>query len=299
MPHRRTNITKQSDPSTAVASSEPDDIALKEAAARLHVDERTVRRWLRSGALKSYKTPGGQQVDIDPTRMYVRHPPTFQEFPDEICKLIEAITAHDDPHALYVSENDVYVAHVRLQMHKEEVERGNSISLLGAFLAAHQAGLYPPSWVLNRFATVFQKYYDQRGRDSLDRLLRLSVKPFRKRIVDDIHYLLAGNLFILTEGLGLSLEKAAEMIRIKNDCYPIVNHSVFKDLRTRYTAESLAQQYSRTWKKQFGFDRVGPDNIEHPNCPRRTFAFDWREYLKPFPPEALALLPVHLRKLYC
>jgi hypothetical protein len=221
------------------------------------------------------------RVALDPTRMYVRHPSTVQEF-------------LGDPHPLCVSEYDVYETHTRLQADKKEVEQGCLVSLLDAFLTAHRAGLYPPLWVLDRFARVFEEYYDHRGRFSLDRILRLSVKLFRKNALDQLHFLFAVDIFYLNIGLGLSLEKAAEMARIKMDCSPNAKNPLFKGLRMKYTAESLAQQYSRTWKKQFGIHRVYPGQVAHPSCA----LFNWRVYLDKFPPAAIDLLPAHIQKLY-
>lgn len=52
--------------------------------------------------------------------------------------------------------------------YNEYLRTSNPINLIECFLEAHKAGIYPPLWVLNRIADVFNQYCASSGKKNLE-----------------------------------------------------------------------------------------------------------------------------------
>jgi hypothetical protein len=165
------------------------------------------------------------------------------------------------------------------------------VTVIEGFLLAHDAGLYPPMWVLNCLATAFRSYYDHQGRKRLDDCLGLNAGQgknwFREKVLRDLHYWLALQLYRLKVCFKLSLEDAATMLAAKVDEHPVKNTSIWTGIRTTFSAETLIDKYSRSWRKTFGLNETNSNSLAHPDCPRHPWTPEQRRtFLLTFPRHA-------------
>lgn len=80
------------------------------------------------------------------------------------------------PYHAYILEEDLDDETIReLEECKEAFneKEADATYALEAFIIAHKAGLYPPMWVMNYVAEIFNDWYLQQGKKSLDELFEL------------------------------------------------------------------------------------------------------------------------------
>ena len=97
----------------------------------------------------------------------------------------------------------------------------NPVHLIQAFMLAHQAGIYPPLWVLNSLCEAFKGLQISGGVKSLDTLLGLrsgkkgNNSPSYKRAArEDREQIIMLNIHRLVV-LGLDPERAIELIVLR------------------------------------------------------------------------------------
>lgn len=140
------------------------------------------------------------------------------------------------------------------------------LHLLEAFIHSVHVKRNPPAMILEALAKAFQTVVDSDGKKSLDQVLGLrgtgqgAWTAFTRQKTSGTGFWLSHVLFALTkmrdeDGKKISQEKAADRV------------SFFLESRPRlkfHEAANLLQDYSRTWKKRFGFDQVSPADSLHP-----------------------------------
>jgi hypothetical protein len=207
------------------------------------------------------------------------------------------------PPLSYVTEDELRSvnldAWMSLEGHKRRYREGEALSLLGAVIVAHDAGLYPPMWALDALATAFRRYYEQQGKKRLDDVLRLNRGRgkdwFKETVIRDMNQWLAQQMFKLRTCFKVTMDEAAEMLQAKLEEDPITNNSIWK-IDTTYNAETLKLQYRKKWRRAFNLDEKNIQHLLHPDNPQDPWTAEMRQqYLHVFPryawPSRLKLLP--------
>lgn len=156
-------------------------------------------------------------------------------------------------------------SYVRVQCELYE-ETKDPLYLLEAFIHSVHVERNPPAVILEALAKAFQTVVDSEGKKSLDHVLGLRRKgrgawnAFTDQKKKGRTYWLTHVIFALTnlrdeDGKRISEEKAADRVSFFLESHPRLKF---------YESNSLLQGYSRTWKKRFGFDQVGPTDSLHP-----------------------------------
>jgi len=169
------------------------------------------------------------------------------------------------------------------------LRKKDPIALITVFVESMKLGIYPPVAILQAMRVAFQTVIAGKGKKTLDQVLGLrgsgkgKWSAITKHTKTGMHYWLASTIWGLTIAGRLSVNQAAERVSFYLESYPNVPDRFSPDPkpgRTLYTAEGLADQYSRTWKTQFRLDRLAPKDPLHPSSwsPTAQSAF-----LKQFP----------------
>ena len=167
-------------------------------------------------------------------------------------------------------------SYVRVQCELYE-ETKDTLYLLEAFIHSVHVERNPPAVILQALAKAFQTVVDSEGEKSLDHVLGLRRKgrgawnAFTDQKKKGRTHWLTQVIFALTNlrdenGRKISQEKAADRVSFFLESHPRLEF---------YESDSLSQLYSRTWKKRFGFNQVGPTDSRHPASwtPARRAAF--------------------------
>jgi hypothetical protein len=205
----------------------------------------------------------------------------------------------DDPDVEYVPHGfdpDAFVNHYPLDEYRERVARGDMTAIIEAFVRAHSNRCYP-AWLLHRVAQAFGAYYSKKT-ISLDDAIGLSPGRWTKSTLDTAHWHMARDLYLLTAGLGVPLNRAAELVESKLHARPA--HVPGRSRSVRFDAETLKRKYTREWKRQFALDADPPvppcySGRTDPDRTPEQVRLDWRTFLATFPPESLERLPSTLR----
>ena len=146
--------------------------------------------------------------------VYTLHPQKPEYSPEELPskKVLNKIPAH-------VAELscDLGKAYIPLVSAKDSFKKSqNPVYAIQAFLLAHEAGMYPPLWVLNYMHKVFKKYWESNGKKSLDILFGFSrgkgqETAFKSVLSGDRDEMLMRDVFRLNL-LGYSISQASHMV---------------------------------------------------------------------------------------
>lgn len=131
-------------------------------------------------------------------------------------------------------------------------ETENPVHLIEAFLLAHEAGMYPPMWVLNKIAEVFREYHASNGNKDLDKLFGFKrgvgqSKAFQNIFEEYRDQCLTRDVFKLNVLFGISIEDAAHMTASRLAEMPSWNTTVL-DIK-EISGETLKDKYLKKWKK--------------------------------------------------
>lgn len=196
----------------------------------------------------------------------------------------------DDPDVEYVPHGfdpDEFLNHYSLEPYREDAENGDPTAIIDAFLRAHADFCYP-RWLLSKIHQAFRMYYTGK-KISLDDAFGLSPAKWTKRSLESHHWLMAMDLYLLTSGLKVSLNKAAEIVAWK--MADAENNSKTERKRSLYlNAETLKRRYCREWKTRFNLEAEPPMPPCYQGWPDRSpqdIVADWRTFLSTFPPSAL------------
>lgn len=127
-------------------------------------------------------------------------------------------------------------------------QTGDPIALMRAFSSSMKLGIYPPVSILQALNKSFQLVLDGNGTMTLDHALGLKRHgkggwtAFTDQKRKGQQLWLAVNMDCLIEDKGLTIAQAAEEVSLLTESLPTMK---------RYSPETLSDQYSRKWKKQF------------------------------------------------
>lgn len=215
---------------------------------------------------------GSEKIQGSTIALYVKHLPVAELLGDEVPLLPVKEWDSSVPTDVWVT---LLLRRVAYQ------ERGDAVALIEAFLLAHDAGLYPPMWVLDALAKGFHTYYKRQGKKPLADALGLNLGPgksqFKQSAIEELHEQLALQMYQLRLCFSLSVADAAVMLEAKLKRSPVVNTTEWKGLGKNYVAETFSRNYSR-WRKAARLEEsvtnpFHPDNKDHPwtKAQRRSF----------------------------
>ena len=128
----------------------------------------------------------------------------------------------------------------------------NPIYAIEAFLIAHDAGLYPPMWVLNYMAEIFNDWHELQGTKSLDELFELKPIPGQARLYktdkeERRDEQLCGHVYLLKTLFDFTIEEASYMASRRLEETPNWNKTQF-DLKA-ITDYTIQDRYYKKWGK--------------------------------------------------
>lgn len=182
--------------------------------------------------------------------LYVKHPPkkiTLEKNYQDIDDAIEALRKKIGPH--YILDLDLPLGvHENFYFKKSDFNKyKNSEYVIEAFLTAHQAGVYPPIWVLSYLSEIFKDWKNSQGTKSLDQLLRL--KPsrggtpfFKKRANEKRDYWLCRVTFTLNTLFEFSIENACKL--------SIKGSDDLEDFGAKKPTATTFEATYKAWKKE-------------------------------------------------
>lgn len=191
--------------------------------------------------------------------IYTLHPP-IREFQGDIIESDTWRAEHLNKKPAHMTEIELpgdSPNYIPLICRKGQFEKTkNPIYAIEAFLLAHEAGLYPPLWVLEYMTKVFWEYHNSKGKKSLDKLFELNKrgrhsKKFKLVLIEDRNQMLMRDVFRLSV-LGYSIINASEMVvrRLEETDWDKTGLKL-----ESLNAGSIEQIYLRTWKKIFDCKR--------------------------------------------
>lgn len=168
-------------------------------------------------------------------------------------------------------------------------EKRDAVALIEAFLSAHDAGLYPPMWVLDALAKGFRTYYSRQGKKPLADVLGLNLgsgkSQFKQSAMDDLHNQLALQMYHLKLCFSLTISDAAMMLEAKLKRNPAVNTTEWKGIGKNYAAETFIKKYSQ-WRKAAGLEE-NVTHILHPDNKAKPWTkLQRKSFLASFPRES-------------
>ncbi len=217
-----------------------------------------------------------QVLRAPPDQFYIKRPPSdllVTDFPEAVPNLYAP-----------VMEREYFKLAARLRKVQKEYRRtGNGMYLLSAFLMTHELGLYPPQWALDAVVRAFKAYWQNPTSKSLDRLLQLEggrgeSPGFKAAARREGEYEIAHDMWFLEQKFGLTVNEAAEVLEAKLKSSPKRKGRWGETVHHVGTQESLAKQYSSTWKKAFGLTKAHFETV----APGWTDK-DWIRFTKSFP----------------
>ncbi|KXK32653.1 MAG: hypothetical protein UZ01_00475 [Candidatus Brocadia sinica] len=186
--------------------------------------------------------------------VYTLHPQKqeyqAEELPDS--KELNKIPAH-------VTEitNDLGKSMIPLVCAKGAFHRTqNPVYAIQAFLLAHEAGIYPPLWVLNYMHKIFKNFWKSNGKKSLDALFGFSrgkgqEPAFKSVFNEDRDEMLMKDVFRLTI-LGYSVSRASHMVSRRLEETKDWDKTGLS--LSTLTADSINDRYLKKWSKIFNCD---------------------------------------------
>lgn len=227
----------------------------------------------------------GEVVKAPPEQFLIKRPPNttlITDFPEQVPNLYVPVL---DDEVLELS------SHLRA-IQKEHRRTGNGLYLVSAFLLAHEAGFFPPIWVLDAIVAAFKEYWDEPQKNSMGLLLGLQKKRGQyaahvsaaRRARD---YEIATDMWILEQRFGLTVNEAAEVVGAKYATSNGLKVRWGEGLKDLFTVESMAKLYSSKWRRAFGLTKEHFKTI----APYYSDRY-WNHFLKGIP---TADLPISLR----
>lgn len=183
-------------------------------------------------------------------KLFTRHPEKTEFSVDEVPSRAE-LNKLPSP---FVSELDLDSELMIPLVCKEGAfkETENPVYLIEAFLLAHEAGMYPPMWVLNRIAEVFREYHASNGNKDLNKLFGFKrgvgqSNAFQNIFEEYRDQCLTRDVFKLNVLFGISIEDAAYMAASRLAETPGWNmtEAEVKEI----SGETLKDKYLKKWKK--------------------------------------------------
>jgi len=209
----------------------------------------------------------------------------------------------DDPETEYVPEGfdaEDFLNHYPLDYYRTRAASGDPTAIIEAFVRAHDDHCYP-RWLLDRIAVAFDAYRSNK-KVTLDDALRLSPAKWTQHAIEARQWDAASDLHRLTVGLGVSLNKASEMVARKLEEDPAARSGRVRSFDFR--AETLRRKYTREWKARFALTPTDalPPRYRGGRDPDRSadeIKKDWAQFLRTFPRDTLATdLPADIRRRY-
>lgn len=165
----------------------------------------------------------------------------------------------------------------------------NPVLALEAFLIAHRAGLYPPKWVLNYMAGIFEEFstaLTSTSTKSLDRLFGFKPKqgqsvPLKTLLNEQRDEILCRDVYLLNKLFGIAIEKASEMVarRLEENNYTEMKGPTLKKI----TADTVKDRYLKKWTKIFNDPLLRMDELNWSKEQQKDF-------LKQFPEDSYEYL---------
>lgn len=146
--------------------------------------------------------------------VYTLHPQKPEYLPEE---LPDKEALNDIPAHIAESPQNLGKAYVPLVCAKGAFKRSrNPVYAIQAFLLAHEAGVYPPLWVLNYMCKVLKKYWESNGTEDLNVLFGFKrgkgqEPAFKSVLSGDRDEILMRDVFRLNL-LGYSISQASHMV---------------------------------------------------------------------------------------
>lgn len=122
-------------------------------------------------------------------------------------------------------------------------EEGNPLILIETFLAMHRENLYPPLWVMDYIAKVFEEYYNLQGAKTLDEVFKLKVGKgqtplFKAALKGERDEIMCLRVFKLNSLFKISIEDA---------CFMVSEYFKKEDMQN-ISEDTLKDKYIRKWK---------------------------------------------------
>jgi len=183
---------------------------------------------------------------------YTLHPPKEDIDPDDLKRMTPYITDSDlsemENSGKTISGNEAYML-----LHSREgqfEESKNPVYGIEAFLIAHEVGLYPPMWVLNYMAEIFNEFHKHQGSKSLDKLFELTRgkgqnNAFKNVLLYDRDETLMIDMDKLRMVYGCTIDEASLMVARRMEEIP---ENRFQNLK-KLSDGAIKDKYMRSWKK--------------------------------------------------
>lgn len=204
---------------------------------------------------------------------YTLHPPEGEFRVDELPQI-----------PANVPENGIDVeTNISLKMKKSEYEKTkNPLLIIEAFLIAHEAGIYPPMWVVNFLYAGFKEYHDSQGLKDLDKLFGLKKGKgqsfiFKSFIEEDRDSILCLDVYRLQTAFNYSVEEASYMVARRLEETENWNKSPFKINKIR--EETIKDRYLKKWKKIYDKDFIRDEILSWTKEEKK-------KYIKQFPEDS-------------
>lgn len=207
---------------------------------------------------RRYGNPIGRvrKTDI----LYTLHPPKGEFMQEEIGKTPAYVSNSikmdiDDLFSGTVCSLEVNESGFENPEHKAK----KPIFAIEAFLISHEAGLYPPMWVLKYMSDILSDWYDSQGTKSLDELFNLKCSKgqnpiFKRDFENRRDESLCLTVFGLKLLYGYTIEEACYMAQRRLEESPDWNKTKF-DLK-EISADTIRDKYNRKWGKIFNHESM-------------------------------------------
>lgn len=132
----------------------------------------------------------------------------------------------------------------------------NPIYAIETFVFAHKAGIYPPLWVLNYMAEIFDDWKNLNGKKSLDELFELKPMPgqaplYQKDKEERRDEMLCMDVYALNTFFDFTIEEACYMAARRLEESDNWNKTSL-DLKA-ISADTIKDRYKRKWGKIIRF----------------------------------------------
>lgn len=226
----------------------------QEAIDRLGIPEKDIINGVRHERLaRRYENPIGRvrKTEI----LYTLHPPKGEFMQEEIGKTPAYVSNSvkmdiDDLFSGTVCSLEVNESGFENPEHKAK----KPIFAIEAFLISHEAGLYPPMWVLKYMSDIFSEWYDSQGTKSFEELFNLKCSKgqnpiFKRDFENRRDESLCLTVFGLKLLYGYTIEEACYMAQRRLEESPDWNKTKF--VLKEISADTIRDKYNRKWGKIF------------------------------------------------
>lgn len=203
--------------------------------------------------------------------VYTLHPQKTEYSPEE---LPDKEALNDIPAHIAESPQNLGKAYIPLVCAKGAFKRSqNPVYAIQAFLLAHEAGVYPPLWVLNYMHKVFKKYYKTNGRESLDALFGFSrgkgqEPAFKSVFSNDRDEMLMRDVFRLNL-LGYSIRQASYMVSRRLEEAKGWDKTGLN--LNELTEDTINDRYLKKWRAVFNNEVTRKHTLEWLNKNKNSF----------------------------